>query len=163
MVRPLVEPELTQDTRWQGDWNVGTVYEVGDAVHFGGRGFIAVAPSTGVVPPATATSSAFWSIFADKGEQGDQGPRGFTGEKGDPGDPFSGVLNDMTDVTLAGLAARHVLIYDSDTSQWVNRLLVAADLPAHNHNDTYYTKSEVDSLTSAAASDFLGTAKWGTD
>jgi hypothetical protein len=61
-------------------------------------------------------------------------------------------LNDLSDVTMGGvaLADKHVLYYDNATSQWINGPAASAGLAAavHNHNDLYYTESEVNTLLS---------------
>lgn len=55
---------------WRGAWDTNASYAADDAVQHSGRTFVALTSSTGVTPPTTATSSATWSLLADRGEQG---------------------------------------------------------------------------------------------
>lgn len=62
---------------WLGDWDSGTAYVIGDAVHNDGAAYIATANNTNSEPP-----SANWNILA---AQGIQGPAGAEGPAGDTG------------------------------------------------------------------------------
>lgn len=67
---------------WQGAYNSGTTYAINDAVSYQGRAFIALAGTTGVAPPTTATSNATWSLVADKGADGAAGASGLSSSLG---------------------------------------------------------------------------------
>ena len=45
--------------------------------------------------------------------------------------PATIALDDLADVALASVAAGQVLWYDGSVGQWINRTMIAADLPAH--------------------------------
>ena len=49
-------PDTSLD--WQGTWNALTTYPAGMAVTYGGRSWVALAPSTGVVPGGSTSSWA---------------------------------------------------------------------------------------------------------
>jgi hypothetical protein len=62
---------------WKGDYDGGTTYQANDAVIHDGRGFYAIAETTGNTPPAyPATTSAYWELFAEKGIDGSDGVDG---------------------------------------------------------------------------------------
>lgn len=85
MVRPPDIPILVDQTRWKGAWSSAASYEIGHGVHFNGRAFFALQPSTNQPPPPTATSNTYWSLMADMGVQGPTGPTGPTGPQGPQG------------------------------------------------------------------------------
>lgn len=55
---------------WRGAWNAATAYAATDGVQYQGRAFVALQASTNVAPPASATSTATWSLLSDKGSGG---------------------------------------------------------------------------------------------
>lgn len=63
---------------WHGAYDAGHTYHANDAViSTEGRGFYAVAETTGNAPPLyPATSSAYWELFAEKGTDGVDGESG---------------------------------------------------------------------------------------
>ena len=71
----------------------------------------------GVVPPPASSGYFYW-----------------TGSSyswiGTP-PPATIALDDLADVALASVAAGQVLWYDGSVGQWINRTMIAADLPAH--------------------------------
>ncbi|MFA7164622.1 MAG: hypothetical protein WC124_02080 [Desulfoplanes sp.] len=60
---------------WQGSYDSGTTYQANDAViSSDGRGFYALQDTTGNAPPLyPATTSAYWSLFCEKGVDGIDG------------------------------------------------------------------------------------------
>ncbi len=58
---------------WRAAWNTNASYAADDAINYNGRAFIALQASTGITPPATAVSTAYWGLLADRGEQGPAG------------------------------------------------------------------------------------------
>jgi hypothetical protein len=69
---------------WRGEWVTGPgdpasiTYAINDAVSWGSRSYIAVAPSNGFdVPPDSNTAD--WDLLADRGQTGPTGPTGPTG------------------------------------------------------------------------------------
>ncbi len=68
--------------KFAGLWNVGTSYQVGDAVSFGGSSYINIQADTGHQPD---TSAAFWSVLAQAGATGFAGPAGPAGALGPTG------------------------------------------------------------------------------
>lgn len=83
---------------WKGAWDSGTAYIIGDIVENVGSSYIAVAPSTGVIP--NATHAATWEKMSSKGAEGPEGPQGPAGATGPgvhygttaPASPFAGQL-----------------------------------------------------------------------
>ena len=74
---------------YRGAWDVATTYVKDDVVNYNGSSFLALAPSTGVVPVGGST----WGILAEKGNAGAQGIQGIQGIQGEPGTPASDMLN----------------------------------------------------------------------
>jgi len=66
---------------WQGLYNPLTSYVIRDGVQYAGSAYIAIAPSTGVLP----TNPSFWSLVASKGDTGATGPTGPAGPTGPTG------------------------------------------------------------------------------
>lgn len=73
----------------KGTWNNTTQYYKNNLVFFNGSTFIALQDNVGKEPPRNRTeSSAYWSLFAEKGARGERGERG---EKGADGKDGTGV------------------------------------------------------------------------
>jgi hypothetical protein len=83
---------------WRGAYSAGTAYATGDGVVSSeGRGFVALQATTGNAPPSyPTTTNAYWSLFAEKGEDGEDGAG--TGDfKADGSVPMTGALT-MTQI-----------------------------------------------------------------
>lgn len=63
-----------------------------------------------------------------------------------------GHLEDFSDVTITDISTGEILVWDGD--EWVNNTLSEAGIASasHNHDDVYYTETEVDTLLSGKAS-----------
>lgn len=66
----------------KGTWKTGVVFQVDDLVQFDGSTWIAVKKNLNRKP---GPNSAFWNVFAAKGDQGKIGPRGPQGARGPRG------------------------------------------------------------------------------
>ncbi len=59
---------------WKGEYGAGTTYAANDGVIFGGRAFYALQETTGNAPPTYPdTENAYWSVFAEAGQDGASG------------------------------------------------------------------------------------------
>jgi len=72
-------PKGVKGMNWLSAWNVGTAYQVDDAVSFGGSSYIAIAPGTGLQPDISPLS---WMTLAQKGATGTAGSTGLQGSTG---------------------------------------------------------------------------------
>ena len=66
---------------WQGAWDSGTAYVVGDVVENGGSSYIAIADGTNHEPP----DASYWGLVASKGDTGATGATGAAGADGADG------------------------------------------------------------------------------
>lgn len=84
---------------FQGQWLLGTPYEVGDAVSYGGSSYIALLANTGRQPDS---SPVYWGLLAAAGAPGQAGAPGATGLEGPAG--YSGPPGPMGPQGIAGAA-----------------------------------------------------------
>ena len=68
---------------WRGLWDATTAYAIRDVVARSGSAWVATQAGTGNQPSGT---SAFWDLFAERGEQGERGERGERGIAGEAGE-----------------------------------------------------------------------------
>lgn len=54
---------------FKGNWNPTVSYTKMDVVYYSGNSYVALAPTTGILP----TNTAFWQIVAARGVDGDAG------------------------------------------------------------------------------------------
>ena len=77
---PII-PGTGSGLNWLGDFNVGTNYQVDDAVANDGSSYICIQNSIGNYPD----NYAYWNLMASQGEQGTQGNQGNQGQAGAQG------------------------------------------------------------------------------
>ena len=94
---------------WKGEYAAGTTYQANDGVLFGGRAFYALQETTGNEPPAYPdTEDAYWSLFAECGQDGADGADGAKTIWVDmPGSPFR-----LSDTSLKIYDAGNASLYD---------------------------------------------------
>jgi len=89
--------------------------------------------ATGPTGPTGATG-----LTGDTGPTGPTGATGLTGDTGPAGSIGTVTLNDLTDVTITGTPSDNSLIvYDSDTSQWINQTAAQAGIGIESISGTY--------------------------
>lgn len=75
-------PAQQQSLASKGKWRLGVLFQIGDIVRFNGSTWIAVKKNKNRKP---TPNSAFWDVFAAKGDRGKVGPKGFRGPRGPKG------------------------------------------------------------------------------
>lgn len=67
--------------KWQGQWQEGTAYNIGDGLQYTGASYICTDPHTASIANSPPNDS-FWSLMASQGGKGDKGLTGDTGAQG---------------------------------------------------------------------------------
>jgi hypothetical protein len=84
-VIPLPYVKSAQSLNWQGDWQDGYSYTIGDIVQSDGSSYICTATHTSLTGSNEPPEASYWDLLAAQGTAGSQGLIGSTGPTGPNG------------------------------------------------------------------------------
>jgi hypothetical protein len=110
------------DAAWyyNGEYNPGASYVVGDVVTYDGQTWYRKNANGGNVGD-TPSEGLFWDLVAAKGEEGPQGEQGIQGIQGEPGSLTGAKLGSFFDTTIqTGGSIKAITLNSTDFSNGIN-------------------------------------------